>query len=95
MFSLLEDKNQAHQMQVYKYDIKNQICFFSLIQPTTSPVSTIFQKFLRHGLKETNLYKSNHPQVFRITGATVGAQGITAGGVLTTDVHLWTLVDVW
>ena len=28
------------------------------------------------------------PNVFRITGATVGALGIIAGGVLIADVHL-------
>ena len=29
---------------------------------TASSASTIFTNFLRHGLKETNLYKSNHPK---------------------------------
>ena len=29
---------------------------------TASTASTISKKYIRHGLKETNLYKSDHPQ---------------------------------
>ena len=42
------------------------------------PISIKTGKYIRHGLGESNLYKT----VFRITGATLGALGITAEGVL-------------
>ena len=49
---------------------------------TASLVSTISKKYIRHGFGETIA------NVFRIIGTTVGALGITAGGVLISDVHL-------
>ena len=87
LFSLLVDKNNAHQ--VHKYDVKNQIylslspmffrrtflsklkvmktnviCYMAIHSTlyTGSSASTISKKYIRHRLKETNLYKSDHPQ---------------------------------
>ena len=85
LFSLLVDKNNAHQ--VHKYDVKNQSIFLypqclskdvskqtrgtknlrDLLHGQTriaihSTLFIISKKYIRHGLGESNLYKTDHPQ---------------------------------
>ena len=49
--------------------------------------SVPFLKILKAWTKRLTFTSQTIPNVLRITGATVGALGITAGGVLIADVH--------
>ena len=49
----------SSKLKALKTNVNTRIAIHSTLV-TASSASTIFTNFLRHALKETNLYKSNH-----------------------------------